>query len=186
MVATQSTMIPLGTPAPPFELPDAASGKTVRLQDFSGAPALLVAFLCNHCPFVKHMLDGLIAFARDYGPKGVAIVAISSNDVEEYPQDSPKAMAKLARAKSFSFPYLFDESQAVAKAYSAACTPDLFLFGSDGRLAYRGQFDSSRPGGREPVTGADLRAAVDALLSRKPVPANQVPSIGCNIKWKRG
>ena len=185
MTVQQSAMIPLGTPAPAFALPDTASGKTVKLQDFAGTP-LLVAFLCNHCPFVKHMLDGFIAFARDYGPRGVGIVAISSNDVDSYPQDSPEEMARLARARSFPFPYLFDESQAVAKAYSAARTPDLFLFDREGRLVYRGQFDDSRPGGRQPVTGADLRAAVDALLNHKPVPANQIPSVGCSIKWKSG
>lgn len=186
MAVKQSAMIPLGTPAPAFELPDVASGKTVSLGDFTGAPALVVAFLCNHCPYVKHMLDGFIAFAREYGARGVGIVAICSNDADAYPADSPSEMAKLARARSFSFPYLVDGSQDVASAYTAVCTPDLFLFGRDGRLVYRGQFDSSRPGGKQPVTGADLRAAVDALLNDKPFPGNQVPSVGCSIKWKRG
>jgi peroxiredoxin len=184
MAVTQSTMIPLGTPAIPLELPDAVTGRVVRLADFAGAPGLLVAFLCNHCPYVKHMLGGFIDFAREYGARGLGVVAICSNDARAYPADAPSEMAKLARAQSFSFPYLVDASQAVARAYTAACTPDLFLFGGDGRLVYRGQFDGSRPGGKEPVTGADLRAAADALLSGRPVSAKQVPSMGCNIKWK--
>jgi peroxiredoxin len=184
MAVKRSAMIPLGTPAPHFALPDAATGKVIGLQDFAGKP-LVVAFLCNHCPYVKHMLDGFIAFARDYGERGVGIAAICSNDAEEYPADSPSEMAKLARAKSFPFPYLVDESQDVARAYTAACTPDLYVFDGDGRLLYRGQFDSSRPGSKEPVTGSDLRAAVEALLGNKAVPANQVPSVGCSIKWKR-
>lgn len=184
MAVMQSAMIPLCTPAPAFELPDAVSGRTVSLRDFSSSSALLVAFLCNHCPYVRHMLDGFIAFARDYGARGVGIVAICANDAQAYPADSRPEMAKLARARSFPFPYLVDDSQAVASAYTATCTPDLFLFGRDGRLAYRGQFDSSRPGGRVSVTGLDLRAAVDALLSSRPVPAQQLPSVGCSIKWK--
>jgi peroxiredoxin len=178
-------MIPLGTPAPPFALRDAATGNPVALADFANAP-LVVAFLCNHCPYVKHMLDGFIAFARDYGPRGIGVVAICSNDARTYPADSPAEMAKLARAKNFPFPYLIDETQDVARAYAAACTPDLYLFGFDGCLVYRGQFDGSRPGSQAPVTGADLRSAVDALLSDEPVPANQVPSIGCSIKWRPG
>jgi peroxiredoxin len=183
MAVMKSAMIPLGTPAPPFALRDAATDRPVVLPDFAGAP-LIVAFLCNHCPYVKHMLEGFIAFARDYGPLRVGIVAICSNDAETYPADSPAEMAKLARAKEFPFPYLIDETQGVARAYTAACTPDLYLFGSDGRLVYRGQFDGSRPGSQVPVTGTDLRAAVDALLSRKQVPVDQTPSIGCSIKWK--
>jgi peroxiredoxin len=183
MAVMKSAMIPLGTPAPPFALRDAATDRPVVLPDFAGAP-LIVAFLCNHCPYVKHMLEGFIAFARDYGPLGVGIVAICSNDAETYPADSPAEMAKLARAKEFPFPYLIDETQGVARAYTAACTPDLYLFGSNGRLVYRGQFDGSRPGSQVPVTGTDLRAAVDALLSRKQVPVDQTPSIGCSIKWK--
>jgi peroxiredoxin len=182
-MAVTSAMIPLGTPAPAFALTDAASSKTVKLEDFAGRP-LVVAFLCNHCPYVKHMLDGFVAFARDYGEKGLGIVAICSNDARSYPADAPAEMAKLARAKGFPFPYLADESQAVARAYAAACTPDLYLFDRAGKLAYRGQFDDSRPGSQAPVTGADLRAAADALLAGKPVPARQVPSIGCSIKWK--
>jgi peroxiredoxin len=184
-MAVQSAMNPLGTLAAPFALPDAASGKLVRLEDFAGAPGLLVAFLCNHCPYVKHILDGFVDFAREYGARGLGIVAICSNDASSYPEDAPAEMAKLARARGFPFPYLVDESQAVARAYEAACTPDLFLFDSDGRLVYRGQFDASRPGGKAPVTGADLRAAADALLAGRPIPAEQIASMGCSIKWKR-
>jgi peroxiredoxin len=185
MAVMKSAMNPLGTSAPPFALRDAATDEPVVFSDFANAP-LVVAFLCNHCPYVKHMLGGFIAFAREYGPRGVGIVAICSNDAKTYPADSPAEMAKLARAKDFPFPYLIDETQDVARAYSAACTPDLYLFGPDGRLVYRGQFDGSRPGSQMPVTGTDLRAAVDALLSHKPVPANQIPSVGCSIKWKSG
>lgn len=183
-MAMQSTMLALGTAAPPFRLTDTASGKTVVLDDFAASRALLVAFICNHCPYVKHILDGFAAFAREYGPRGLAVVAISSNDVKTHPADSPDEMAKLARAKSFAFPYLFDESQAVARAYDAACTPDFFLFDGDRRLVYRGQFDGSRPGGQQPVTGADMRTAVDAVLGGRPVPEKQIPSVGCGIKWK--
>jgi peroxiredoxin len=183
-MAMQSKMLPLGTPAPAFRLPDTVSGKTVSLEDFAANRALLVAFICNHCPYVKHILDGFVAFAREYGPRGLAVVAISSNDITTHPADSPTEMAKLAREKNFTFPYLYDESQDVARAYDAACTPDFFLFDAERRLVYRGQFDSSRPGGKEPVTGADLRAAADAVLGGKPVPEKQLPSIGCSIKWK--
>jgi peroxiredoxin len=183
-MALQSAMIPLGSPAPHFKLPDTVSGKAVGLQDLADKPALVVAFLCNHCPYVKHMLDGFIAFAREYGPRGVGIVTISSNDVRSHPADSPAEMSKLARAKDFPFPYLFDESQEVARAYEAACTPDLYLFDRERKLVYRGQFDGSRPGSRQPVTGEDLRAATDALLAGKTVPSKQIPSIGCSIKWK--
>jgi len=183
-MAMQSTMLTLSTDAPPFRLPDAASDRTVALQDFASSRGLLVAFICNHCPYVKHILDGFAAFAREYGPRGLAVVAISSNDIAAYPADSPSEMAKLARQKSFTFPYLYDESQSVARAYHAACTPDFFLFDSSRRLVYRGQFDGSRPGGRQPVTGADMRAAADAVLAGKPAPQTQLPSIGCSIKWK--
>lgn len=183
-MAMQSTMLALGTAAPPFRLPDTVSGKTVALEDFAASRALLVAFICNHCPYVKHILDGFVAFAREYGPRGLAIVAISSNDVTTHPADSPNEMAKLAREKNFNFPYLYDESQSVARAYDAACTPDFFLFDSNCRLVYRGQFDGSRPSSRQPVTGADMRTAADAVLAGKPVPDNQLPSIGCSIKWK--
>jgi peroxiredoxin len=183
-MAMQSTMLALGTAAPPFRLPDTASGKTVALEDFANSKALLAAFVCNHCPYVKHLLDGFITFAREYGPRGLAVVAISSNDVTTHPADSPAEMAKLAREKNFTFPYLYDESQSVARAYDAACTPDFFLFDSSRRLVYRGQFDGSRPGGKQPVTGADMRAAADAALAGKPAPEPQVPSVGCGIKWK--
>jgi peroxiredoxin len=183
-MAIQSTMLALGTRAPPFRLPDAASGKPVGLTDFQGSQALLVAFICNHCPYVKYILDGFIAFAREYQPRGLAVVAISSNDVAAYPADSPDEMAKLARAKEFTFPYLYDESQAVARAYEAACTPDFYLFDGERRLIYRGRFDGSSPGNRQPVTGAELRAAADAALSGSPVASAQMPSIGCGIKWK--
>lgn len=184
-MAVQSAMNPLGTPAPPFALPDAASGKIVRLEDFAAAPGLLVAFLCNHCPYVKHIFDEFIDFAREYRARGLGIVAICSNDASAYPEDAPSEMAKLARARALPFPYLVDESQAVARAYSAACTPDLFLFDRDRRLVYRGQFDASRPGSKVPVTGADLRAAADALLTGRPVSTAQIPSTGCSIKWKQ-
>jgi peroxiredoxin len=179
-------MLPLGTAAPPFALRDTVTGRTVAVEDFATSPALLVVFICNHCPFVKHMLDGFVAFARDFGARGVAVVAISPNDAASYPEDAPAEMARLARRKEFTFPYLHDESQEVAKAYLAACTPDFFLFDRERRLAYRGQFDASRPGNKVPVTGADLRAACEALLSGKPMPREQIPSVGCSIKWKAG
>ena len=178
-------MLPLGTKAPDFRLPDTA-GKMVSLADFESATALLVVFMCNHCPYVKHIRTGLAQLARDYMTRGVSIVGISSNDVENYPQDSPQKMAEEAKAAGYTFPYLYDETQAVAKAYRAACTPDLYLFDGEQRLAYRGQFDDSRPGNNVPVTGKDLRVALDALLAGKPVPPNQKASIGCNIKWKPG
>jgi peroxiredoxin len=182
---TPSTMLALGTPAPDFRLPD-PTGRLVSRDDFAAAPALLVAFLCNHCPYVKHVQSGFAAFATEYAARGLAIVAINSNDFAEYPDDAPARMAEEAERCGYGFPYLVDESQAVAKAYRAACTPDFFLFDGARRLAYRGQFDASRPGNRVPVTGADLRAAADALLAGRPAPAEQTPSIGCNIKWKPG
>ena len=185
MVAVNSTMLPLGTRAPEFRLPD-TSGKVVSPSDFKSTPAVLVIFMCNHCPYVKHIRTGLAQLARDYMPRGVGIVGISSNDVENYPQDSPRNMADEAKAAGYIFPYLYDERQAVAKAYHAACTPDIYLFDKDQRLVYRGQFDDSRPGNNAPVTGKDLRVALDALLAGKPVPPNQKASIGCNIKWKPG
>ncbi len=187
MAQTASTMLPLGTLAPDFSLPEPMTGKTVSLGDFQDAPALLVMVICNHCPFVKHIRQGLIQFARDYQAKGLAIVAISANDAAHYPDDSPAKMAVEAKTFGYSFPYLHDESQSVAKAYRAACTPDFFLFDAGRKLAYRGQFDGSRPGNKVPVTGSDLRAAVDALLVGRLLPsAQQQPSIGCNIKWKAG
>lgn len=184
MAETASTMVPLGTPAPDFRLPD-TTGKLVALGDFKDAPALLVVFMCNHCPFVKHVRSGLAQFARDYQPRGLAMVGINSNDIANYPEDSPAKMAAEVRHAGYIFPYLYDETQAVAKGYHAACTPDFFLYDRNRRLVYRGQFDDSRPGNGRPVTGADLRAAVDALLQGREVPIEQQPSIGCNIKWKR-
>jgi len=177
-------MLPLGTAAPDFRLPD-TNGKLVAPADFAGKP-LVVMFLCNHCPYVKHIRAALAQLARDFLPRGAAIVGISSNDVVNYPQDGPREMAKEAKEAGYLFPYLYDETQSVAKAYRAACTPDFFLFAADHRLAYRGQFDDSRPGNGRPVTGKDLRAALDAVLAgREPLPT-QTPSIGCNIKWKLG
>jgi len=185
MVATNSTMLPLGTKAPDFRLPG-TGGKTVSLADFQKAPALAVVFMCNHCPYVKHLRGGLAALARDYQSRGVAVVGISSNDVANYPADSPALMAEEARSAGYIFPYLYDETQEVAKAYRAACTPDFFLFDQRQQLVYRGQFDDSRPGNGLPVTGKDLRKALDTVLAGGAVPPNQNPSIGCNIKWKPG
>jgi peroxiredoxin len=182
----ESRTLPLETPAPRFALPDAVSGRTVALEDLAGSPALLIAFLSNHCPFVKHILDGFVTVARDFGPRGVAVVAISSNDVSSYPADSPAEMARVAARKEFTFPYLYDESQEVAKAYQAVCTPDFFLFDRNRRLAYHGRFDGSSPGNKIAVTGSDLRAACEALLGGRPLPAAQTPSVGCSIKWKAG
>jgi peroxiredoxin len=178
-------MLPLGTAAPDFCLPD-TNGKIVSLTDFKDKPALLVIFMCNHCPYVKHIRAGLGQLARDYSPRGVAMAGINSNDAENYPEDSPVKMAAEAKSAGYFFPYLYDESQSVAKAYRAACTPDIYLFDRGRRLVYRGQFDDSRPGNGIPVTGKDLRAALDAVLAGKPVSPNQKASIGCNIKWKAG
>ncbi len=185
MVMTPSTMLPLGTEAPPFRLPDTA-GREVSLDDFRESRGLLVAFICNHCPFVKHIRHELARFGREYQERGLAVVAINSNDVANYPDDHPDRMAEEVREAGYTFPYLFDESQEVAKAYRAACTPDFFLFDADRRLVYRGQLDDSRPGNDLPVTGGDLRAAADALLAGLPLPAEQKPSIGCNIQWQEG
>ena len=185
MVAVNSTMLPLGTKAPGFRLPD-PSGVIVSLSDFKGAPALLVVFMCNHCPYVKHIRNGLAKLARDYREQGVVVVGINSNDVASYPADSPAKMAEEAAFAGYVFPYLYDETQAVAKAYRAACTPDFYLFDKDQRLVYRGQFDDSRPGSGIPVTGRDVRAAIGAVLEGEPVSPNQKASIGCNIKWKPG
>ncbi|RMD61271.1 MAG: thioredoxin family protein [Planctomycetota bacterium] len=186
MVAVTSTMLPLGTRAPSFRLPDAVSGRTVSLEDFDEAPVLVVMFLCNHCPYVKHIRDALAALAREYTEKGVAFVAISSNDVTTHPDDSPEKMAQEAQEAGYVFPYLFDETQEVAKAYRAACTPDFYVFDKERRLVYRGQFDDSRPGSEAPPTGADLRAAIEAALAGRPPLEPQKPSMGCNIKWKPG
>jgi peroxiredoxin len=185
MAAVNSSMLPLGTPAPDFRLPTPDGGLVGR-DDFKDAPALLVMFICNHCPYVKHVRSGLAAFGRDYRERGLAIAAINSNDVATYPDDRPEKMAEEARAAGYLFPYLYDETQAVAKSYRAACTPDFFLFDRDRRLVYRGQFDDSRPNNDRPVTGADLRAAADAVLAGRALPQDQRPSIGCNIKWKAG
>jgi peroxiredoxin len=185
MVLTPSSMLPLETPAPDFSLPDTEGGR-VALADFKDAPALLVMFICNHCPYVKHVRHGLQRLGRDLQARGVAVVGINSNDVAAYPDDAPDKMKSEKRDAGYTFPYLFDESQAVARAYRAACTPDFFLFGKDRRLVYRGQMDDSRPGNDRPVDGRDLRAAVEALLAGRPVAAQQTPSMGCNIKWKPG
>lgn len=186
MARRESRMLALGTPAPSFSLPDVVSGKVVTLDSIGAPSALLVAFICNHCPFVKHILPGFVSFAREYESRGLAVVAISPNDTDAFPQDAPPEMAKLARSAGFTFPYLYDESQEVALAYEAICTPDFFLFDRERRLAYRGQFDGSRPGGSVPVTGSDMRAAVDALLRGEAAPEEQRASVGCGIKWKSG
>lgn len=185
MVKTASTMLPLGSTAPEFSLPN-VDGSTVSLGDVAGKDGLLVMFICNHCPFVVHLRKDLAAFAKEYQQKGLSIVGISSNDVDNYPQDGPEKMKDEASAQGYTFPYLYDATQDVAKAYHAACTPDFFLFDKNQKLVYRGQFDDSRPESGIPVTGADLRAACDAVLSGEPVPVDQKPSIGCNIKWKAG
>ena len=185
MVKTASTMLPLGTQAPPFSLPN-VDGSTVSLEDFGSQKGLLVIFMCNHCPFVIHLREALAAFGRDYQEKGLGIVGINSNDVSTHPDDSPELMKTEAASAGYTFPYLFDEDQAVARAYRAACTPDFFLFDQNMQLVYRGQFDDSRPGNEAAITGADLRAACDAVLAGNPVPEPQKPSIGCNIKWKSG
>jgi len=183
MVKTASTMLPLGTQAPDFSLPN-VDGSTVSLSDFDDAKALLVVFMCNHCPFVIHVAPELARLAAEYQAKGVAVVGISSNDVSTHPQDSPEQMVREAQERGYTFPYLYDETQEVAKAYRAACTPDFYVFDAEKKLVYRGQLDDSRPESGIPVTGEDLRAALDAVLEGKPVPEDQKPSIGCNIKWK--
>ncbi len=184
MALTESTMLELGTVAPDFALTDAVSGKMVKRDDFRGKQGLLVLFICAHCPYVKHIERSLGKLAADYAGKPLAIVAISSNDVNTHPADSPEGLKRQAKDNGFTFPYLYDESQAVAHAYNAACTPDPYLFDKDFKLVYRGQYDDSRPSNGVPVTGKDLRAAIDLVLAGKPVPAEQKPSIGCNIKWK--
>jgi peroxiredoxin len=184
MSLTESTMLELGTTAPDFALTDTVSGNTVRRDDFKGKEALLVMFICAHCPFVKHLEASLGKLGADYASKPIGIVAISSNDVTTHPADSPAGLTAQAQTFGFTFPYLYDETQDVAHAYAAACTPDFFLFDKDFKLVYRGQYDSSRPGNGTPVTGDDLRAAIDTVLAGKPVSTEQRPSIGCNIKWK--
>jgi len=185
MARTPSTMLPLGTSAPVFELPG-PQGKPVSISDFATAPVLVVVFLSNHCPFVQHVADGLGDLARDLQADGVAVVGIMANDISHYPDDRPELMAKMAERHGWTFPYLHDETQAVAKAYRAACTPDFFVFDGRRQLVYRGQMDGARPGNGVPVTGEDLRAAADAVLAGRPVGDDQRPSMGCNIKWKPG
>ena len=185
MALTSSTMLALGSKAPDFRLPD-TGGATVALSDYREAPALLVIFLCNHCPYVKHVRHCLAALASEYQARGVAVVGISSNDVATHPDDSPAKMATEKAEVGYTFPYLYDETQAVAHSYQAACTPDFYLFDGDQSLVYRGQMDASRPGNNVPVSGRDLRSALEAILAGKPVSEDQKPSLGCNIKWKSG
>lgn len=186
MARTLSTMLDLGTSAPDFTLPDTVSGKTMALRDFASSKALLVMFICRHCPFVKHIEKELARLGRDYANKDVGIVAISANDATEFPEDAPQSLKEMAKQLGFTFPFLYDENQSVAKAYSAACTPDFFLFDQSRKLVYRGQLDDSRPESGIPVTGKDLRAALDAVLKDRAVNPDQRASIGCNIKWKEG
>jgi peroxiredoxin len=184
MAATESTMLALGTPAPDFRMLDVVSGSTISLATFAGKKALLVMFICRHCPFVLHVKNELVRLGKDYEGKAVGIVAVSSNDADTYPDDAPASLKEMALELGFRFPFCHDETQQVAKAYSAACTPDFFLFDEQRKLVYRGQLDGSRPGNSVPVTGRDLRAAIDAVLAGRSVDPKQTPSIGCNIKWK--
>jgi len=184
MARTESTMLPLGTPAPDFELPEVTSGEIVSLDRFQGKKALLVMFICRHCPYVKHVQDELARLGRDYADKPLGIVAISSNDASAYPDDSPSSLREMAAELGFRFPFCYDESQETARAYSAACTPDFFVFDEKQYLAYRGELDPSRPGNGIPVNGCELRAAIENLLNDRPVDADQKPSMGCNIKWR--
>jgi peroxiredoxin len=181
---TESKMLALGTAAPPFRLPDVVGGRALAIDDVRGPAGLLVMFICAHCPYVVHVQDELVRIGRDYAGKGVGIVAVSANDAEAYPDDGPEGLRAQAASAGFTFPYLYDESQATARAYDAACTPDLYLFGPDLALVYRGQLDDSRPRNDRPVTGRDLRAALDAVIAGRPVPPEQTPSLGCGIKWK--
>lgn len=185
MAETPTTQIPLGFKAPDFILPDTLSGKDMSLQELASDKGTVIMFICNHCPYVKHVIHGIIDLANDYIPKGFSFIAISSNDVENYPDDSPDKMKELAEILQFPFPYLYDESQDVAKAYSAACTPDFSIFDGSLKCVYRGQMDDSRPGNNKPVTARDIREALDAMLAGNPVKSDQVPSVGCNIKWKK-
>lgn len=186
MSLTPSTMLPLGTKAPDFKLEDTLSGKEFSLEDFKDKKALLVVFICRHCPYVQHVKTELSKLGKDYLEKDTAIVTISSNDAQSYPEDSPKSLKEFAEEEGFSFPLLYDETQEVAKVYTAACTPDIFLFDSERKLVYRGQLDSSRPGNNDPLTGKDIRAAIEAVLEDREVSKDQKPSTGCNIKWKEG
>ena len=183
-MAVPSTMLELGTKLPDFELVNAVDSRTVAARDAMGERGLLVMFICNHCPYVKHVLPELGRVAADYQPRGIGVVAINANDVETYPQDAPPEMKALAEREGWTFPFLFDETQEVARAFQAACTPDFYLFDADGNLVYRGQLDDSRPNSLVPVTGKDLRAAMDALLEGRPIPGDQKPSLGCSIKWR--
>jgi peroxiredoxin len=184
MSRTESTMLPLGTPAAPFALPEVTTGETITLDRFSGSQALLVMFICRHCPYVKHLQTHLAQLGRDYFARPLGIVAISSNDAVAFPDDAPASLREMAAELGFTFPFCYDESQDVARAYAAVCTPDFYLFDRNRALAYRGQFDGSRPRNDTPVTGRDLRAAIDALLAGRPVDPRQTPSLGCNIKWR--
>lgn len=186
MVKTASTMLDLGTKAPDFQLPDTVSGKTISLASFADKKGLLVMFICQHCPFVKHIKSELARIGKDYVDQGLGIVAISANSVQTHPDDAPENLKAMAEEEGFNFPFCYDETQEVAKAYTAACTPDFFLFDRDRALVYRGQLDDSRPGNEEPVNGKDLRAAIEKVLADQPVSADQDPSIGCNIKWAPG
>lgn len=185
MAATPSVMLPLGTEAPKFNLVDTVTDTNKSLNELASDKATVVMFICNHCPYVKHINEELVKLANEYIPKGISFIAISSNDVENYPDDSPEKMREVAEELGYPFPYLFDETQEIAKAYQAACTPDFYVFDKDLKLVYRGQFDESRPGNNVPVTGIDIRNALDNILNGKPVDENQKPSIGCNIKWKK-
>ncbi|MGE5681846.1 MAG: thioredoxin family protein [Bacillota bacterium] len=185
MSATPSTMLPLGTKAPSFILPDTVTGKDIALEELKSDKATVIMFICNHCPYVKHILPVLVDLTKEYASKGISFIAISSNDVENYPEDSPEKMKELAKQFNFSFPYLYDQSQEAARNYQAACTPDFYIFDKDVQLIYRGQFDGSRPGNNIQVTGHDIKLALDQHLAGKEVFKEQIPSIGCNIKWKK-
>lgn len=184
MALTESNMLPLGTAAPHFQLPDTISGNSLQLDDVTGEKGTVVMFLCNHCPFVIHVNEEIVKVAAHYQQQGIGFVAISSNDVENYPADAPDKMTAHAKAVGYNFPYLYDETQEVAKAYDAACTPDFYIFDQDAKLYYRGRLDRSRPGNNEPLDGEDLRVAIDEMLAARPAPDKQYPSAGCNIKWK--
>lgn len=185
MALTPSNILPLGTQAPDFQLPDVRSGKMIHLEEIKSEQATVIMFICNHCPYVKHVKNELVRLAQDYQPKGVSFAAISANDVTQYPEDSPERMKKIANEWGFTFPYLYDETQETARAYDAACTPDFYIFDKKLQLVYHGQLDDSRPKNNKPVTGRDIRRALDAVLSGKEVNKEQVPSVGCNIKWKQ-
>lgn len=186
MALVESNMLPLGTTVPSFSLPNVITNKMESLEKLKGKKGTLVVFSCNHCPYVVHLLDAFVAFAKENKARGIASIVISSNDVENYPADHPDLMRELALEKDFSFPYLYDEDQLVAKAYDAACTPDFYLLNTANKLVYRGRFDASRPGNDIPITGKDLQHAIDAMLKNDPIPEKQYPSMGCNIKWKAG